>query len=42
MTAITTVTIVLVGLVLILVALDVAALTWGVDSREPMTDDHVR
>ncbi len=25
-----------------LVGLDLAALTWGVDSREPMSDDHIR
>jgi hypothetical protein len=25
-----------------LVAFDVAAITWGVDSREPYRDDHAR
>ncbi len=25
-----------------LIGLDIAALHWGVDSREPMCDDHVR
>jgi hypothetical protein len=42
MTAITAVTIVLVSFVLILAALDAAAIRWGVDSREPMLDDHRR
>lgn len=30
------------ALVIGLVGLDVAALHWGQDSREPMTDDHRR
>jgi hypothetical protein len=42
MTAITAVTIVLVSLVLILAALDVASIRWGADSREPMLDDYRR
>ena len=25
-----------------LIGLDVAALRWGTDSREPMRDDHIR
>lgn len=29
-------------LVVGLVGIDVAALRWGADSREPMTDDHRR
>ena len=28
--------------VVALLALDVGALTWGVDSRDPMPDDHHR
>jgi hypothetical protein len=28
--------------VALLAAMGVAALTWGVDSRDPMTDDHLR
>ena len=42
MTLITAATVVLVTVVLILIAFDAAALTWGVDSREPMLDDHRR
>ena len=42
MTLVTAATIVLVSLVLIFVALDMAALAWGADSREPMLDDHRR
>ena len=37
-----TAAIVLVSFVLILVAFDAAAATWGTDSREPMLDDHRR
>jgi nitrogen fixation-related uncharacterized protein len=42
MTALIPVAIVLASLALALVAFDVAALSWGVDSREPMADDHRR
>ena len=42
MTALIPVFIVLVSLALAVVAFDVAALSWGADSREPMTDDHRR
>ena len=42
MTALIPVVIVLVSLALAVVAFDVAALSWGVDSREPMTDDYRR
>jgi hypothetical protein len=35
---------ILLGLILVmaLIAFDGAALTWGVDSRDPLTDDHRR
>ena len=42
MTALIPVVIVLVSLAVALVAFDAAALSWGVDSREPMSDDHRR
>ena len=42
MTALIPVVIVLVSLALALFAFDVAALSWGIDSREPMSDDHRR
>jgi hypothetical protein len=42
MTVITAATIVLVSFVLILAALDAAAIGWGADTRDPMTDDHLR
>jgi hypothetical protein len=42
MTALIPVVIVLVSLVLAIFAFDLAALNWGVDSRERMTDDHRR
>ena len=32
----------LVATLVALVGLDLAAITWGVDSREPMRDDHAR
>jgi hypothetical protein len=35
---------ILLGLIVVmaLIAFDWAALTWGVDSRDPLTDDHRR
>lgn len=42
MAELTAAVIVLVSLVLALIAFDSAALAWGVDSREPMGDDHAR
>jgi nitrogen fixation-related uncharacterized protein len=33
---------ILLVVVIALIALDVAALRWGVDSRPGLTDDHVR
>lgn len=42
MPVITAAIIVLVSFVLILMAFDAAAASWGTDSREPMMDDHRR
>ena len=33
---------ILLSIVIALGSLDVAALRWGVDSRDPMPDDHAR
>jgi hypothetical protein len=32
----------LVAILVSLVGLDIAAVRWGADSREPMSDDHAR
>ncbi len=32
----------LIAILIVLVGLDLAASCWGVDSREPMRDDHTR